>query len=239
MTEAVTAEQAQTTYPYPYVLETSGLTINLVRAKVAPIRFRLAAKPIVKELNIQSGDQVLEVGSGLGLLGKQIKKRVGAHIDYVGLDLMFKPLTENKGTILPIQANILSLPFRDASFDKLISTDVLEHIPDAQKAVQELYRVLKPGGRAFLVIADPSEGRFTSVSGHIKRAKSRSDVSWWENLFQENGFQVLTKASRKYRLKDWRRIFNLPFLVKFKNRPGFACAFNPVNRPGTYVLLKP
>ena len=138
-----------------------------------------------------------------------------------------------------IQANAVTLPFADESFDKIVSTDVFEHIPRAQKATGEIYRILKPGGKAFIVIADPAEGRFTEVSDHLKRSEGKTDVAWWENLFKKSNFRVLSEASEKYRRKDWRRIFNLSFLVKLKDKPGFACAFNPVHRPGTYILQKP
>ncbi|MCH7641081.1 hypothetical protein IID22_02720, partial [Patescibacteria group bacterium] len=74
--------------------------------------------------------------------------------------------------------------------------------------------------------------------GHIDRTKEGSNIPFWEELFKSKGFELQEKESQKYRGRDWRKIFNLPFLVKLKNKPGFACAFNPVNRPGTYVLQK-
>jgi len=43
--------------------------------------------------------------------------------------------------------DLISLSFSDETFDQIISLDVLEHIPDYQKAFSECYRVLKPGGR--------------------------------------------------------------------------------------------
>jgi len=215
-------------------------TLPALREKIAPLRFRMAAKDIAKELNLQPQEKVLEVGSGLGLLGKQIKDIVGSELAYYGIELAFNPASKSKkNEITPIQADAVLLPFGPDSFDAVITTDVLEHIPDVQEAIAEIYRVLKPDGRVFVVIADPSEGRFSKVESHINRTESDSDVKFWEEIFLKKGFKLLGKESKKYRNRDWRRIFNLPFLVRLKDKPGFACAFNPVNRPGTYILRKP
>jgi DNA modification methylase len=102
-----------------------------------------------------------------------------------------------------------------------------------------MYRVLKPGGKAFVVIADPSEGRFHMVKDHIARTHRATDVHFWEDLFKEKGFNYLEQESKRYRSNDWRQMFNLPVLRKLKDKAGFACAFNPIDRPGTYILQKP
>ncbi len=219
---------------------TIGKTVAEVRTKVAPLRFMLAARNISQELELTEGQKVLELGSGLGLLGQAIKKEVNGKLEYSGIELAYKSAKESKDKgLFGIQADSTNLPFADNSFDALVSTDVLEHIPDSDRAVEEIKRVLKPGGKAFLVIADPSEARFDYVHDHIDRSKKGSDVEYWEDIIANKGLKVLTENSNKYRSRDWRKIFNLPFLVKLKDKPGFACAFNPVNRPGTYVVQKP
>jgi len=224
-------------YQYSYACETPSL-INEIRKKIAPFRFRLAAKEIVKELKIQPTDKILEIGSGLGLLGKEINNLISPNLSYYGIEILFDSAKKSKGSLTPVVADALTLPFSDKTFDSVISTDVFEHLRDPQKAVKEVYRVLKSGGKAFLVIADPSESRFFEVPDHRSRSGKKSDVEWWENLFKEIGFEI-DESSKKYRKKDWRKIFNLPFLAKFKNKTGFACAFNPVYRPGVYILKKP
>jgi 2-polyprenyl-3-methyl-5-hydroxy-6-metoxy-1,4-benzoquinol methylase len=50
------------------------------------------------------------------------------------------------------KADICDLPFEDNQYDVILCNHVLEHIPDDTKAMQELYRVLKPGGMAILQI---------------------------------------------------------------------------------------
>jgi SAM-dependent methyltransferase len=67
---------------------------------------------------------------------KRLKKL--PNLDYTTTDL-HSPLAD-------IKADITNLPFEDNSFDVIFCNHVLEHIPDDTKAMQELFRVMKPGG---------------------------------------------------------------------------------------------
>jgi len=230
-------------YQYSYTptdlkITSIASTVAKLREKVAPFRFKLAAREISKTLQLEAGDKVLELGSGLGLLGEAIKDEVCGEVNYFALELAYKSAKSGleKG-LLGVHADVTNLPFPDNSFNALVTNDVLEHIPSSE-VVKEIHRVLKPNGKAFIVIADPSEARFDYVHDHIDRANSGTDVKYWEELFQKSGFKLLKIDSEKYRKRDWRKIFNLPLLVNLKDKPGFACAFNPVNRPGTYILSK-
>ena len=60
------------------------------------------------------------------------------HLDLVTADL-FSPLAD-------VKCDIMDMPFRDNSFDVIFCNHVLEHVLDDEKAMSELYRVLKPGG---------------------------------------------------------------------------------------------
>jgi len=61
------------------------------------------------------------------------------HLDYTTTDLN-SPLAD-------VKADICNLPFGENQYDIIFCNHVLEHIPDDTKAMQELYRVLKPGGQ--------------------------------------------------------------------------------------------
>lgn len=73
---------------------------------------------------------------------KRFKKM--EHLDYVTTDL--------NSPIADVKADICDLPFEDDSFDFIICNHVLEHIPDDQKAISELFRVLRKGGTAVLQV---------------------------------------------------------------------------------------
>jgi SAM-dependent methyltransferase len=209
-----------------------------LRKKVSPIRFNLAAGAIIGELGIGKDTRILEIGSGAGLLGQAIKEKVGGPSQYFCVELGEQGSNLSKGRGLSVtQANAVRLPFDTGVFDVVVSTDVFEHIPDAVGLSNEVQRVLKDDGKAFVVIADPAEGRFGKTFDHIRRTNEKSDVNFWEKTFDEAGLSLLP-GSTKYRNRDWRRIFNLPVLRPLKNKPGFSCAFDIVSRPGVYILQK-
>ena len=66
------------------------------------------------------------------------------HRSYITSDLR-SPLAD-------VQADICNLPFSDQQFDWVVCNHVLEHIPNDKIAMQEIYRVLKPGGTAILQV---------------------------------------------------------------------------------------
>lgn len=70
-------------------------------------------------------------------------------VDYVGFDFMVGPLIYQT-TLNEFQFDIGKIPFPDNYFHMIITSHVLEHVPDLKKALSELYRVLKPGGVGFI-----------------------------------------------------------------------------------------
>ena len=102
------------------------------------------------------GLRVLEIGCGLGTDGTQFA-RAGA--DYVGVDLTDAAieLARRRFEIesLPGEfrvADAENLDFAGESFDLVYSHGVLHHTPDTARAVREIHRVLKPGGRAVVML---------------------------------------------------------------------------------------
>jgi ubiquinone/menaquinone biosynthesis C-methylase UbiE len=235
------AEATSEAFPYfGYGVVRQENPLVTLRRKIAPVRFELAAKAIIKETDLTPQSKVLEIGCGVGLLGEAIKDQTQTKENhYYGLDLNFDPALKEsqKRGLSAIEASATALPFQDESFDVIVSNDVFEHIDNANRLAKETHRVLKPGGRAFIAIADPSEGRFDQVPGHIDRTGTGNNVDYWENVFAKAGFTLLP-ASKKYRQRDWRRIFNLPVLRKIKDKPVLSCCFDIVSRPGVYILEK-
>src|SRR5260221_7285712 len=102
------------------------------------------------------GLSVLEIGCGLGTDGAQFAK-AGAH--YTGVDLTEAAvdLARRRFKIsgLPGEfrvADAENLDFADNTFDRVYSHGVLHHTPDTARAVAEIHRVLKPGGRAIVML---------------------------------------------------------------------------------------
>ncbi len=112
-----------------------------------------------ERLGLEPGMRVLDLGAGFGRHAFETARR-GASV--VAADLAFDEMKATKDTFaamyldgeLPpeistvtLQANGLELPFPEGSFDRIIASEILEHVPDDIGVMAELHRVLAPGGR--------------------------------------------------------------------------------------------
>ena len=90
------------------------------------------------------------------------------NLDYTTTDLN-SPLAD-------VKADICNLPFNDNEFDVILCNHVLEHIPDEAKAMQELYRVLKPNGMAILQVPQDLSRETTFEDNSITDKKERAKI---------------------------------------------------------------
>src|SRR3989475_10784717 len=112
--------------------------------------------PLAADFSSARGLKVLEIGCGLGTDGAQFAK---AGADYTGVDLTEAAvelarknfeLFNLPGTFCTADAENLDL--NDNTFDLVYSHGVLHHTPDTARAVREIHRVLRPGGRAVVML---------------------------------------------------------------------------------------
>lgn len=90
---------------------------------------------------LPAGARVLDAGAGVGQY-----RPLFAHCDYKAHDFAKEPMTVGHYTPLDYESDILAIPVPDESFDAVLCTEVLEHVPEPIKAVRELARILRPGG---------------------------------------------------------------------------------------------
>ena len=119
------------------------------------------------------------------------------NIDYITADL-YSPLAD-------VKADITDLPFDDNEFDVIFCNHVLEHIPDDTKAMQELYRVMKPGGFGILQVP-LDENR--------------------EETFQDDSITDPDERTRIFGQYDHVRVYGLDYFDKLRSI-GFSV--KPVN----------
>ena len=128
--------------------------------------------PVTKNKRIKLRDA--EINSALKVLHfapeqefyKRFKKQT--NIDYTTTDLL-SPLAD-------VKADICNLPFEDNTYDIIFCNHVLEHIPDDTKAMQELYRVLKPGGMGIFQIPQDLSRATTFSDDTILDQKERAKI---------------------------------------------------------------
>lgn len=103
-----------------------------------------------------NGKRVLEVGLGYGTVAQKIAE---AGADYTGLDIARGPvnlinhrLKQNDLNGKAVVGSILEAPFENESFDFVVAIGCYHHTGDLQRALDETYRILKPGGRAMVMI---------------------------------------------------------------------------------------
>lgn len=109
---------------------------------------------------VKSGDSVLDIAGGTGDLALKFKKKVGQNGTVILADINAAMLSEGRSKLLDesgetnikfIQTNAQSLAFTDNSFDIVSIAFGLRNVTDKEKAIAEMYRVLKPGGRLLIL----------------------------------------------------------------------------------------
>lgn len=115
---------------------------------------RLQADDLFKALDIKHGDRALDVGCGSGYLTVELA-RAGADATGVDVNPFVKTIPiprDIQGRLTFQQASGASLPFPDRHFDVVLASEVLPMLPEPDPFVEEIRRVIKPGGR--LVVAN-------------------------------------------------------------------------------------
>ena len=124
---------------------------------------------------LEAGCAVLDVGAGAGRQSILLKEIHGLAVKSLELSSAGVEYCEAKNLDV-IQADATKIPFENEIFDGVIAMDILEHIPDDTKAMQELYRVLKPGGMAILQIPQDLNRAITFSDDSITDEKERAAI---------------------------------------------------------------
>lgn len=132
------------------VLRLSGFTEIYERLLVPSIFAPWAQDLIARARPIGPSDRILDLGCGTGIVARLIRDRLGAAARITGVDASSEMIAAAR-TVAPDLdwriGNAMELPFADASFELVISQQMLQFVPDRVAAVREIRRVLVPGGR--------------------------------------------------------------------------------------------
>ncbi len=157
---------------------------------VAPIydafvRSFLPTERIQQHLALPASGRLLDAGGGTGRVAHILRELVG---DVVVFDYslpMLRQAVRGKG-LKGVQGQVECLPFPPHTFARIIVVDAFHHFRDHRRAVQELWRVLAPGGR--LVIEEPNVKK-----GYVK------PLAWLEHLLFGSRFYAPGHMARMFR----------------------------------------
>ncbi|MGO9232299.1 MAG: class I SAM-dependent methyltransferase [Bryobacteraceae bacterium] len=136
-------------------------------------------KLVRRHLGALAGRRVLDVGCGKGRFARILQDEEPAAV-ICGLDLSIEMLRYAPAGVPVCAGSMTELPFADAAFDAAYATESLEHAVEIAKAVGEICRVVKPGGR--IAIIDKNA-----------RARGRLETPEWERWFGRRELEGLLK----------------------------------------------
>jgi arsenite methyltransferase len=153
----------------------------------------------IDALHPQPGEHILDVGSGPGLLTLQIAAEVAPNGSVTGVDVSTDMIklaqsrqkdTSCRQCVNFQEGDAVSLPFGDATFDAAVSTQVYEYVNGLTEAFNELYRVLRPGGRVVII-----------------------DTDWDSAIWQVDDRSLMTRV-----MDTWKSRFAHPYLPRTLRR---------------------
>ena len=145
-----------------------------------------------KIAKIPAGARILDAGAG------EQKNRVHCgHLSYVSQDFcqysgkVGEEVSEGlqvaswDTTLIDLVSDIASIPADDCGFDAILCSEVLEHVPEPQDAIQEFFRLLKPNG--ILIITAPFASNVHMAPHYFYSGFSRF---WYQHHLEKHGFQI-------------------------------------------------
>lgn len=170
------------------------------------------------EFQWHSGEDILEIGCGLGTDLKEYAK-YGANVhgidlghDQIQLTKLNFELSDLKYKYLD-QGNAESLQFPDNSFDLVYSFGVLHHTPNTEKAISEVFRVLKPDGIAIIMLYARGWKHYIKrclIQGLIKGRFFANKCNWqavYNEISEVNGNSPKTGVYRRSHIKKMFKQF--------------------------------
>jgi ubiquinone/menaquinone biosynthesis C-methylase UbiE len=167
---------------------------------------RRSETELVSELLSPSpGEMVLDAGCGTGVFTMDI---LVAGSCVVGLDISGPMLGVARRKTAgypfwPVRGDMLRLPFRDNTFDKAVSVTAIEFIIEARTAVEELFRVTRPGGRVVVAtlnnLSSWADDRKTKPQGDEESVWQSAIFRSPEELLSLSPFKGLFKTAIHFR----------------------------------------
>lgn len=146
----------------------------------------LTSRVVINLMQVEPQARILDCGVGNGSLSIALDSLMKGSVDFHAIDTSAEMLVQAKSVMQRAglnphlqQADVLSLPYEDQSFDVVMAAHVLEHLPDPRRALAEMVRVLKPGGMVFLCVTRPSLfGRLVQFLWRTWAITEQEGIAW-------------------------------------------------------------
>ena len=159
---------------------------NYVLLKNYLYNYLLRKKAVEKNITIGNQGFVLEVGSGLSPMVTNTNTVVYSELSLEALRILKG--RQSRGSY--VAADGMRLPFKTGTFDQTICSEVLEHLADDRKALQELARVMKPSGQ--LILTFPHRKFYFAYDDHFVKHLRRYELSEMEDRLQAVGLSPVS-----------------------------------------------
>ncbi|WP_422924415.1 class I SAM-dependent methyltransferase [Singulisphaera sp. PoT] len=164
-------------------------------------------RALIRRIGAVIGDRparILDVGCGTGVFAGRIRESL-PQAQVWGIDLVSDMLTKGEerwrrhaGNVQPVQGDSERLPFASGSFDIVTCANSFHHYPHQDRAVAEMHRVLRPGGRLMIIdgYRDGLWGWFiydvcvAGVEGEVHHASSLR----FRELFTQSGLRAVAQT---------------------------------------------
>jgi len=171
-----------------------------LRKRFYPAEFRGMYQRFEATLRVAIPPNALVLDAGCGS-GRIFRYRLAAGCRVVGADIGTE-LRDNPNLADRARGDLQRLPFADASFDAVLASHVMEHLPRPELALAEVARVLKPGGR-FLLLT-PNRFHYVPLLAGLLPHRLHVAFNRWRGVPERDVFPTLYRANTAGRL---RRLF--------------------------------
>jgi SAM-dependent methyltransferase len=161
--------------------------------RLGEITERIERRLLLRLVGEAGGRTALDVGCGDGAFARELRARGAARVVGCDIDPRMIARAAAGGGVLCAVARAERLPFPDASFDLVTIVTVLAFLPEPERALAEIARVLKPGGR--LVVGDLGRWSLWALSRRLRARLGRAP-SWQRARFRTaGGLRALVEAA--------------------------------------------
>jgi len=182
---------------------------------------------VIKRCGLESPENLLDVGCGYGHWGRTLASILSPDIHVAGVDIEqdFADKAAEFGAAFGLSSmdyvagNAENLPYEDNTFDLVTCQTVLIHVRDPKLVLEQMHRVLKPGG--VLLIAEPN-----NLGGYFNGLLSEPRVAWQDILTLVDCYHTCVQGKKKLGFGDSTLGENLPVLVAERGYEEIRVAIN-------------